>query len=260
MPLLDPSTWVLIACAAVLAGFIDSAVGGGGMVLVPTLLTALPNALPATVLGTNKISGLGGTSMAALQFARRIAIHWRLVLPSAAAALLMAVVGAYSVSAIPVAMFKKALPPVLIILLVYTLFSKKLGQVSLDKPSNTKPAPIVWGIVFGGVMGFYDGVFGPGTGSILVLLWVRVYGFDFLNGSAHAKIVNLACNAGALLWFLPNVPVFVEMGLLMMVCNMAGAYLGAKTALRYGNGFVRTLLIVVVALLICRTGYDAYFR
>lgn len=256
MPQLDPSVWVFIAFAAILAGFIDSAVGGGGMVLVPTLFTALPNALPATVLGTNKISGVGGTAMASLQFARKINIQWRLVLPSAAAALIMAVVGACLVSAIPVALFKKALPPLLLVLLVYTLFSKRLGQVKVFNDQQ----PIIYGVLFGAFAGFYDGVFGPGTGSFLVLLWVRVYGFDFLNGSAHAKIVNLACNLGALLWFLPNVPVFVTMGLLMMACNMAGAYIGAKTTLRYGNAFVRTLLIVVVMLLICRTSYDAYIR
>jgi uncharacterized protein len=256
MPILDPSVWALIALAAVLAGFIDSAVGGGGMVLVPTLFTALPNALPATILGTNKISGIGGTGMASLQFARKIDIQWRLVLPSALAALLAAVLGAFLVSAIPVSTFKKALPPLLVLLLIYTVFNKKLSQI---KPFNTEQS-VVWGVLFGVVCGFYDGVFGPGTGSFLVLLWVRVYGFDFLNGSAHAKIVNLGCNAGALLWFLPNVPVFVTMGLLMMVCNIAGAWLGAAVTLKHGNAFVRKLLIAVVALLICRTAYDAYFK
>jgi uncharacterized protein len=260
MPILDPSVWALIALAALLAGFMDSAVGGGGMILVPTLFTALPNTLPATILGTNKISGLGGTGMASVQFARRIEIHWRLVLPSAVAALLAAVLGAYSVSAIPVALFKKGLPPLLIGLLIYTLFSKKLGQ---GKPLDSKQIAeksVVGAVVFGAACGLYDGVFGPGTGSFLVLLWVRVYGFDFLTGSAHAKIVNLGCNAGALLWFLPNVPVFIGLGLLMMVCNMTGALLGARVTLKYGNDFVRKLLIVVVILLICRTSYDAYLR
>jgi uncharacterized protein len=256
MPILDPSVWALIALAALLAGFMDSAVGGGGMILVPTLFTALPNALPATILGTNKISGMGGTGMASVQFARKIDIHWRLVLPSALAALLAAVLGAYSVSAIPVALFKKGLPPLLLALLIYTLFSKKLGQgKTIDADQS-----VLWAVVFGAACGLYDGVFGPGTGSFLVLLWVRVYGFDFLTGSAHAKIVNLGCNTGALLWFLPNVPVFIGMGLLMMVCNMTGALLGARVTLRYGNDFVRKLLIAVVILLICRTSYDAYLR
>jgi uncharacterized protein len=256
MPILDPSVWALIAFAALLAGFMDSAVGGGGMVLVPTLFTALPNVLPATILGTNKISGIGGTGMASVQFARKIDIHWRLVLPSALAALFAAVLGAYSVSSIPVGLFKKALPPLLVALLIYTLLSKKLGQ---GKPIDAKHN-VLWAVIFGAACGLYDGVFGPGTGSFLVLLWVRVYGFDFLTGSAHAKIVNLGCNAGALLWFLPNVPVFVGMGLLMMLCNMTGALLGARVTLKYGNEFVRRLLIFVVILLICRTSYDAYWR
>ena len=178
MPILDPSVWALIALAALLAGFMDSAVGGGGMVLVPTLFTALPNALPGTILGTNKISGLGGTGMASVQFARKINIQWRLVLPSAIAAFLAGTLGAYSVSSIPVDVFKKGLPPLLVLLLIYTLFSKKLGQGNpLAAEKN-----IVWGIGFGVLCGFYDGVFGPGTGSFLVLLWVRIYGFDFLKG------------------------------------------------------------------------------
>lgn len=256
MPNLDPSVWALIAFAALLAGFMDSAVGGGGMILVPTLFTALPNALPATILGTNKISGMGGTGMASVQFARRIKIQWRLVLPSAIAALLAALLGAYSVSAIPVVLFKKGLPPLLIVLLIYTLFSKKLGR---GKTVDAEQG-VWWAIAFGAACGLYDGIFGPGTGSFLVLLWVRVYGFDFLTGSAHAKIVNLGCNAGALLWFLPNVPVFIGMGLLMMVCNMTGALLGARVTLKYGSDFVRRLLIIVVVLLICRTSYDAYLR
>jgi uncharacterized protein len=256
MPLLDPSVWALIAIAALLAGFMDSAVGGGGMVLVPTLFTALPNALPATILGTNKISGLGGTGMATFQYAKRIPIQWRLAMPAATAAFFAAILGAYLVSSIPVAVFKKGLPPLLIALLIYTLLNKKLGQT---KPLAQKQG-VLAGVLFGIACGFYDGVFGPGTGSFLVLLWVRFYGFDFLTGSAHAKVVNLACNAGALVWFLPNVPVFVGMGLLMMACNMAGAVLGAKTALKYGNDFVRKLLVLVVLLLICRTSYDAYFR
>jgi uncharacterized protein len=258
MPDLDPSYWALIACAALLAGFIDSAVGGGGMVLVPTLFTALPNALPGTLLGTNKMSGIGGTGMAAFQFAMKIPIQWRLVLPCALAAFVCSMLGAFSVGFIPVVIFKKILPPLLVILLIYTLTNKNLGQT---KPrANTPPQGIVWGLVFGAGCGFYDGVFGPGTGSFLVLLWARVYGMDFMNASAHAKLSNVACNAGALLWFSTTVPIFIGLGAMMMLFNIIGAYIGAKTTLRFGNGFVRILLIVVVLMLIVRTSHDAYFR
>ncbi len=259
MPVLDPSVWALIALAAVLAGFIDSAVGGGGMVLVPTLFTALPNTIPATLLGTNKMSGIGGTGMAALQFARKIPIQWRVVLPSMAAAFIAAGCGAYLVSFVPVAAFKKILPPLLVFLLIYTITNKQLGQASIDnKPATQKTAAVA--IVFGATCGFYDGVFGPGTGSFLVLLWARLYTMDFMSASAHAKLVNVACNAGSLLWFSLNVPIFLGLGLMMLACNVAGAYIGAKTTLRYGNGFVRTLLIIVVLMLVLRTSYDAYFR
>jgi uncharacterized protein len=256
MPVLDPSVWVLIGLAALIAGFIDSSVGGGGMVIVPTLMSALPNALPATILGTNKISGFGGTSTAAIQYIKRIPIKWGLVIPAAIASFTAAVLGAYFVSAIPVVIFKKALPIVLLVLLIYTILNKSLGL----KVSKKDAVSVWWGVLCCGLIGFYDGVFGPGAGSFFVLFWVRVYGFDFMQASAYSKIVNVACNAGALVWFLPSVPVFIEMGLLMMLCNITGAYIGAKTTMRLGNGFVRQLLIVVVALLICRTAYDAYFK
>ena len=255
-PQLDWYFWLGLAIASVLAGFIDATVGGGGMVIVPTLFTLLPNEGIGTLLGTNKISGLGGTSMSAYQYIRRVPIQWRLVLPSAVAALMAGIIGAASVSLVPVVLFKKGLPFVLLILLAYVLYNKKLGLTPTHKPN------MHWGlgVLFGAVCGLYDGFFGPGTGSFLVLLWVLVYGQDFIQASAHAKIVNMGCNLGALAWFLPTTTVFIGLGLFMMVGNMAGAWFGTRFAMKHGNLFMRKLLIVVVGALALKTFYDAFLK
>jgi uncharacterized protein len=255
---LDIIPTLLVCIAAFLAGFLDAIVGGGGMVTVPSLFIAFPQAtIPtATLLGTNKIAALGGVSMAAVQLTKQIKIQWRWVLPAMLAAGLASALGAFSVSFVPVVFFKKLLPPILVCLLLYTVFSKKIQlEANTDLQQSWVPA-----VLFSVVCGFYDGVFGPGAGSFLVLLWARVYGLNLLNASAHAKWVNAASNAAALAVFVSTVPVYVNLGLMMMVCGVSGAYIGTHVSLKYGSGFVRKMLIVVVTALIFRTGYDAYLR
>ena len=255
-PSIDIIFWVLLACAAMLAGFIDATVGGGGLINVPSLFAVLPNDSASTILGTNKISGLGGTGMSAWQYVRQVPIKWRLVLPSALAALIAGFLGAALVSYVPTQLFKKGLPFVLLLLLVYVVYNKELGQIK----TQVRRTHWGWGVLFGTVCGLYDGFFGPGTGSFLVLLWVLVYGQDFIQGSAHAKIVNVGCNLGALFWFLPSTIVFVGLGLFMMFFNMLGAWVGANIAMKQGNKFMRKLLIIVVGVLTCRTFYDAFLK
>jgi uncharacterized protein len=257
MPEFDLITYALIGVASVSAGFIDSAVGGGGMITVPTLFTLLPQGtLPATVLGTNKLSAVGGTLMAALQYARQNALQWRLIVPAMVSAGLASVLGAYLAGYIPVELFKKGLPPVLAILLIYTFANKKLGQTTVQKTSQSP-----WiGVCLGGLIGVYDGVFGPGTGSFLSLLWIKGYGFDFIKATAHAKWVNVATNIGAISWFAAHDNLLIMLGLMMTACNTVGAFLGARVTMRYGNAFVRKLFILVMLALIARTTYDAYWR
>ena len=141
-------------------------------------------------------------------------------------------------------------------MLIYVVFNAKLGQIK----TSVQRKHWAWGVGFGTLCGLYDGFFGPGTGSFLVLLWVIVYGQDFMQGSVHAKIVNVGCNIGALSWFLPTTLVFIGLGLFMMVGNMTGAWIGARVAMKRGNGFMRKLLIIVVSLLCCSTFYDAFLK
>ncbi len=252
----DLITCVFICFAALLAGFMDSAVGGGGMITIPTLFTVFPKDLPATLLGTNKVAALGGMTMAAGQFARKVAIQWQWVIPAMLAAGLASALGAFSATYIPVLFFKRFLPPVLMCLLIYTVFSK---QLIIEKTVDTEQS--IWpGVVFSAACGFYDGVFGPGAGSFLVLLWVRVYGLSFIQASAHAKWVNVASCLTSLILFATTTPLYIGVGLMMTAFGGAGAYLGTWATMKYGNVFLRKLMIVVVMALIARTSYDAYLR
>lgn len=250
------TTWVLLCGAALLAGFIDSVVGGGGLIQIPALLAGFPGLPPATLLGSNKIASIVGTSMAAWQYGRRIALPWNALGPAIAAALLFAWAGAYTVTQIPPDFLRAALPFILLGVAVYIFTKKTLGVEHLPRQHGRREQ--IYGAAAGAGVGFYDGFFGPGTGSFLVFIFVRVFGFDFLRASAAAKLVNVACNFAALAWFISAGHVWWTLGLTMAVFNMAGAVAGSRLALRRGAVFVRTIFLAVVTLLIIKTSYDSF--
>lgn len=248
---------VLLALAAFCAGMIDAVVGGGGLIQVPALFSALPQAVPATLLGTNKLASVWGTAAAAYGYARRIRVHWNTALPAALAAFALSFMGALTVTHIPADFIRKFLPVILILVAVYTFIKKDFGKH--HAPAHTGRKEQLMAILVGGSIGFYDGFFGPGTGSFLVFLFIRFFGFDFLAASAVAKVVNVACNVAALLWFGYSGHLLWQLGLLMAVCNVAGSLIGIRLAIRYGTGFVRILFLIVVSGLILKTTYDAFF-
>jgi uncharacterized membrane protein YfcA len=249
----------LILCAAALsAGMIDAVVGGGGLIQIPALFSVLSNVAPATLLGTNKLASVWGTGVAAISFARRVRLEWNTAAPAAIAAFILAFLGAYTVTQIPSDFTRKLLPFILLAVALYTLKRKDLGGVHAPVHEGLKERLIA--VVVGGGIGFYDGFFGPGAGSFLVFLFVRFFGFDFLAASAVAKVVNVACNLSALLWFGYSGHLIWQIGLMMAVCNVAGSLIGSRLAIRHGSGFVRKIFLLVVSALIVKTGYDAFFR
>lgn len=257
MTILDlPDFFLILGAAAFLAGLIDAVVGGGGLIQIPALFAALPNTAPATLLGTSKLAGIWGTGAAAIGFARRVRIEWNTAIPAAAAAFGLSFMGAYTVTHIPPDFIRKLLPFILVAVAVYTFTRKDFGSTHQPMHGGIKEKAIAMAI--GGVVGFYDGFFGPGTGSFLVFLFVRFFGFDFLGASAVAKIVNVACNFAALLWFGYSGHLLWQLGLLMAVCNVTGSLVGTRLAIRRGSGFVRTVFLYVVSALILKTGYDAF--
>jgi len=248
--------WTLAALIgfAFVAGFVDAVVGGGGLIQVPALFVLKPELPPATLFGTNKLASIVGTGNATWQYARRVQLPWRILLHTAGTAFVFSFLGARAVSYLN----PNALRPLIIVLLVavfiYTLIKKDFGQLHAPKLSPLQQR--YCGIVMGVVMGFYDGFFGPGTGSFLVFAFVGIFGFSFLLASASAKVVNVATNAAALAWFIPTGHVLYQAALPMAVSNLAGSWCGAHLAIKRGSGFVRVLFICVVALLLAKMIWD----
>lgn len=250
--------WFFIGCASLLAGFVDAIVGGGGLVMVPALFAAFPGAAPATLLGTNKAVSVWGTSMATWQYSRKVQMRWPALLPAAAAGFAGSLAGAWTVTQVSPEFLRKLLPLVLLAVLAYTLAKKNLGQHHTPHFDGRREALVASAI--GLVIGFYDGFFGPGTGSFFVFLLVRVLGYDFLNASAAAKLLNCATNIAAIVLFGLKGHVWWHIALMLAVANVAGSLLGTHMALRHGTGFVRWIFICVVSALILKTGYDAFLR
>jgi uncharacterized membrane protein YfcA len=249
---------LVLGGAAFLAGLVDAVVGGGGLIQIPVLFSMFPNVVPATLLGTSKLAGIFGTSAAAVNYARRVRVAWSTAAPAAAAAFVMAFCGAYTVTRVPADFVRLLLPLVLFAVAVYTFKKKDLGAI--HAPVHSGGAERLFALLVGAGIGFYDGFFGPGTGSFLIFLFVRFFGFDFLSASAAAKVVNVACNFAALMWFGYSGHLLWQLGLLMAACQVAGSLVGTKLAIKHGSTFVRKLFLVVVSVLIVKTGYDAIKR
>jgi uncharacterized membrane protein YfcA len=241
---------------AFLAGFVDAVVGGGGLIQIPALFVLMPQLPPATLFGTNKFAAVWGTLSAALQYGRRMPLIWRSVLPAAAAALLFSFLGAHTVSVIAPAALRPLILALLLLVLAYTLWKKDFG--ALHAPRLGHAQQLWMGLATGAVLGFYDGFFGPGTGSFLIFAFVGLFGFSFLAASASAKAVNVITNFAALAYFASHGDVLYATALPMAACNVTGSVIGSHLALRHGSGFVRLLFIVVVGALILRFAWDVF--
>ncbi|MFQ6571862.1 sulfite exporter TauE/SafE family protein [Pseudomonas sp. UM16] len=249
-------TLVVLGFFAFCGGLIDAAVGGGGLVQVPALLHALPQYSLSTVFGTNKLAVLAGNLSSVLSYTKRIEIAWRLLLPTLVSAFMFALLGAFSISLVPKALMEPVVFVVLIVMAVYTFVRKDLGRVHTKIQCGTKE--VLQGVFFGGLIGFYDGVFGPGSGSLLLFFFVKFFGFDFLNASASAKLVNLGTFSAALLFFIPSGNVLWAIGGVVAICNIAGSVTGVFLALRYGSGFIRVFFLILLLFLIGRMGVSMW--
>ena len=246
-----------ISLFAFIAGLVDAVVGGGGLIQLPALLVFLPPALTESipsVFGTNKMASICGTSMAVAQYARRIRFNWGFLLPTAFMALLFSFLGARAVSHLHNQVLKPIILFLLVAVAIYTFLRKDFGDHHRPKLSGRKE---IWaGALVGMVIGFYDGFFGPGTGSFLIFIFISLFGFDFLTASAHAKAVNFAANLAAVTYFASSGQVYYHYALPMAVCNMTGSFVGTRLAVLKGNAFVRLFFLAVVSVMILRFGYE----
>jgi hypothetical protein len=246
----------LVLCAAFFAGFVDAIVGGGGLIQLPALLAGYPLSAPPVLLGTNKLGSICGTAGAVMRYRRVVRIPWSVLLPAALVAFLAALAGASLVSAVSPALFRPLVPVMLAVVLAYILWHKDLGARHAPIAFSRRRACLALAAI--GTIGFYDGFFGPGTGSFLMLLFIRFYGFDFLHASVAARTINVATNAGALLFFGIHGEIHWALGIALGVCNGTGSVLGAHTAVKHGSKFVRMAFIAIVIALIAKTAADAW--
>lgn len=246
---------VAVLCLfAMLAGTVDAVVGGGGLVQLPALLVVLPQAPVVSLLGTNKLASIVGTSSAAVTYLRRTKVDVRTAATMAAAAFLGSGCGALLATVIDSDVLQPVVLVALVAVFAYTIRRPALGEIELLRlPPRTQRAVALSG---GAVIGFYDGLAGPGTGSFLVFLLVGALGLSFLHASATAKVVNTATNAAALMVFAAGGHVLWAVGAAMAVSNLVGAQVGARLAIRHGSVLVRRVFLVVVSVLIARLTWD----
>ena len=242
----------LLALAALAAGYVDAVVGGGGLIQLPALLLFLPGAAPVQILATNKLASVFGTSVSAATYYRRVGPDPKTFVPLMILAFIGSAMGAGVASYLPEEVFEPIVLVALVLVGAWVVFKPQLGAATKLKFHDHRH--VIGAMVVGFAVGFYDGALGPGTGSFLVIGLVGLLGYSFLEASAKAKMANVATNLAALAVFIPQGAVMWKIGLMMGVCNLIGGYLGARTAVAKGAGFVRVFFIVVVAGFIIRIG------
>ena len=249
---------IFLILASGFAGFVDSIAGGGGLIQLPSLLISMPNTAPSILLGTNKLPSFLGTLGATASYLRKVKPDFKLAFAMAIPAFIGSGLGASVATRIPKEAFRPIILVLLIVVAVYTWRKKELGLA--ENIRFARHHQVGMGVIAGLVIGFYDGIFGPGTGSFLMLILVALLGFAFLQASVTAKIVNLATNLGAILVFGFNSQIMWTLGLTMAIGNITGGFLGARWAVKGGSGLIRQVFLAVTTILILRLGYDTFFR
>lgn len=239
---------VLLVVVAFAAGWIDSVVGGGGLIQVPALLLTLPSDTPTpSILGTNKMSSVAGTLVATAVYLRKVRVHWGTVAPLVVGAFAGSSAGSWLAQFVPRAVFT---PIVLCAVIGVGYYTWRRPNLGLERRADTprRGHYLLAGLI-GLVVGSYDGILGPGTGSFFVIALVALLGYGFLEATAMAKLANLTTNIASIIVFGAGGYLLVALGLWMAAANLTGGLLGSAMAVRYGNGFVRRVFLIVIIIL-----------
>jgi len=233
------NVFLVLFCVAIFAGFIDSIAGGGGLITIPAMLImGIP---PLDTLGTNKLQSQFGSASATIAYARRGHVNLREQLPMAIMAMIGGGLGAFTAAFVPSDLLRTIMPFLLIAIALYFAFKPQLSDID----SHRRITPFVFGLTAAPLVGFYDGVFGPGAGSFYMLAFVGLAGFGMLKATAHTKLLNLGSNFGALVVFASFGATLWKIGLLMGACQFLGAQLGSRLAMRIGARLIKPLLVIV---------------
>ena len=242
----------LLFFIAMLAGFIDSIAGGGGLLTVPALLSA--GLSPAQALATNKLQSVGGSFSASLYFVRRKAVDLREQKLNIAMAFIGAVSGAIAIQHIQPGLLRQVLPLLLIGIGLYFLLMPKVGEEDRQRRLHGLP----FALIAGGCVGFYDGFFGPGAGSFYALAFITLCGFNLAKSTAHAKVLNFTSNLGGLMFFMFGGKVIWGTGLVMLVGAICGARMGAHLVLSRGQKLIRPMVVTVSVIMSAKLLYDSH--
>jgi hypothetical protein len=247
-------SFILILIFSFLAGFIDSIIGGGGLIQIPALLVLFPSFPIPTLFGTNKFSSISGTGMAIINYNRTVEYPKRYLIDGAITAFIFSALGAFLTTFLPSSILRPIVIVLLISIFIYTLVNKDFGKDS-DKifVKNT-----YFLIIFTAIIGFYDGFFGPGTGSFLIFCFVYFMNLNFLQASASAKIINFSTNLSALIYFISTGHILWYLAIPMAISNSFGSFVGTKLAIKFGHSFIRILFITIVSILILKLLYDQF--
>ncbi|TDQ36673.1 TSUP family transporter [Thiopseudomonas denitrificans] len=247
----DFYTVLMLVGFGFLGAFINAIVGGGGLITVPALLAVgLP---PAVAIGTNKLAAATGNLTSMLTFMRAGKVDWRLLWPVLPWVFVASMCGAVAVHQISPQILQPLVIVLLVVVLLYSLWKKDLGRLQSTVAMTPRRKLLACGLVVG--LGFYDGFFGPGTGSFMIMALLFM-GMDFVRAAGSSKLLNLTSNTAAMLTFMWLGSVHYVYGLIMAAAMMAGAYAGSRMALSRGTAFVRMLFIAVTSVLILKNLYD----
>ncbi|MEE3662729.1 sulfite exporter TauE/SafE family protein [Brenneria sp. g21c3] len=252
LSIIGPEMLAILFFVAILAGFIDSIAGGGGLLCVPTLLAV--GLSPAQALATNKLQSMGGSFSASLYFIRRRAVNLNEQKLAIALTFVGSISGAWLIQQIHADFLRQLLPLLIIGIGLYFLLSPKIG----DEDRQHRLSGLPFALIAGGCVGFYDGFFGPGAGSFYALAFVTLSGFNLSKATAHAKILNFTSNFGGLLFFMLGGKVVWTVGLIMLLGQVIGARIGAKMVLSKGQKLIRPMLVIVSAIMSCKLIYDSH--
>lgn len=247
---------IFLALASGFAGFVDAMAGGGGLIQLPALLIGLPNKELPLILGTNKVPSIFGTTAAARNYFKNIKPDIPLTVSMMGPAFIGSMTGAAFAATVPKNFFKPFIVFLLITVAIYTWRKPALGMNENLKFTHKKRLLFV--ALIGLLIGFYDGIFGPGTGTFLVFFLVSGIGYAFLKASATAKLVNIATNTGAIFSFQLTGHIWWQLGLLLAFANVLGAVIGSRLAIKGGSALVRKVFLAVTFLLITRVAWDTF--
>jgi len=250
------SPLVLLCCAAFAAGFVDAIAGGGGLIQLPACLILFPATPVIALIGTNKMGSFFGTSAAVGRFARSVKLDWHILGPAAAVAFGFSMFGSRCAAALNPNVLRPVVFGLLIVAAIYVYVVKDIGL--LHRPAQTRTRGRWLGMVVGAALGFYDGFFGPGTGSFLILIFTSLFGFEFLIASGSAKVINWATNLASVIYFVATGHILYHLGFPMAACNIAGAMAGTHLAILKGSKFVRIFFLLIVMALIAKLGHDIF--